>query len=79
MPEFFDPANFAPGWEDESVRCVCGAVDDDGEKMLQCEGCKVWQHVKCMGGEPKRYLCQVCDPWTHRELVAELRTRHPLR
>ncbi|KAK1816519.1 hypothetical protein LTR12_009110 [Friedmanniomyces endolithicus] len=78
-PEFFNPANFAPGQEEDSVRCVCGVVADDGADMVSCDECLVWQHTRCMGeGVPKevaeeRYVCQVCSPWMHRRLVARLR------
>lgn len=30
------------------VHCTCGAIDDDREMMVECDGCKVWKHiVKC--------------------------------
>ncbi|KAK0316507.1 hypothetical protein LTR01_000255 [Friedmanniomyces endolithicus] len=78
-PEFFNPANFAPSQEQDSVRCVCGVDADDGADMVSCDECLVWQHTRCMGeGVPRkvaeeRYVCQVCSPWTHRRLVAKLR------
>ncbi|KAK0913448.1 hypothetical protein LTR02_002296 [Friedmanniomyces endolithicus] len=78
-PEFFNPANFAPGQQEDSVRCVCGVVADDGADMVSCDECFVWQHTRCMGeGVPgkvaeERYVCQVCSPWMHRRLVARLR------
>lgn len=31
-----------------TVRCECGARDDDGERMVECE---VWQHTLCSGLE----------------------------
>jgi hypothetical protein len=30
------------------TRCVCGSDDSQGT-MIQCDTCKVWQHVDCMG------------------------------
>ncbi|KAK3673270.1 hypothetical protein LTR78_006815 [Recurvomyces mirabilis] len=33
-PEFFSRANFPRGEEEDSVRCVCGARDDDGGQMF---------------------------------------------
>ncbi|KAK1064527.1 hypothetical protein LTR74_008699 [Friedmanniomyces endolithicus] len=78
--EFFNPANFAPGQEQDSVRCVCGVVADDGADMVSCDECFVWQHTRCMGeGVPKevaeeRYVCQACSPWIHRRLIAGLRS-----
>ncbi|GAB7358708.1 hypothetical protein MBLNU230_g3937t1 [Neophaeotheca triangularis] len=78
-PEFARAVNFDKG--DETVRCVCGAGEDDGEHMVGCDGCGVWQHVGCMGeavqedveDDETEYLCQGCDPWGHRVLLQGLR------
>ncbi|XP_020519048.1 PHD finger protein At1g33420 isoform X2 [Amborella trichopoda] len=48
------------------VECSCGARDDDGERMLACDGCGVWQHTRCVGledsqPEPDWFLCKRCD------------------
>ncbi|CAI5977113.1 unnamed protein product [Closterium sp. NIES-64] len=48
-----------------AVRCVCGARDDDGERMIACDECGVWQHTRCAGIEdaapaPMRFLCLGC-------------------
>ena len=45
------------------VACVCGATTDDGERMLECEQCKVWQHVACVdaaAAAAKVFLCTTC-------------------
>ncbi|KAK5714815.1 hypothetical protein LTR17_016992 [Elasticomyces elasticus] len=88
LPEFFNTENFADvdenGEEVESVRCTCGVVTDDKVDMLSCDECRVWQHIHCMGeAVPKNvdtgdYLCQMCDPWAHRKLLAVLRRAQPL-
>ncbi|KAK4897223.1 hypothetical protein LTR27_005116 [Elasticomyces elasticus] len=88
LPEFFNTENFADvdenGEEAESVRCTCGVVTDDKVDMLSCDECRVWQHIHCMGeAVPKNvdtgdYLCQMCDPWAHRKLIATLRRAQPL-
>ncbi|KAK4915777.1 hypothetical protein LTR49_016146 [Elasticomyces elasticus] len=88
LPEFFNTQNFADvdenGEEVESVRCTCGVVTDDKVDMLSCDECRVWQHIHCMGeAVPKNvdkgdYLCQMCDPWAHRKLLAVLRKAQPL-
>jgi hypothetical protein len=31
------------------VDCVCGADDDDGERMACCDICEAWQHTRCAG------------------------------
>lgn len=48
-----------------TVSCSCGATDDDGERMLSCDSCHVWQHTRCAGISdfdqvPKRYVCKSC-------------------
>ncbi|TVU45355.1 hypothetical protein EJB05_04868, partial [Eragrostis curvula] len=48
------------------VRCVCGAQDDDGERMLACDVCNVWHHTRCVGiaddqPVPPLFLCMVCS------------------
>ncbi|XP_068647356.1 PHD finger protein At1g33420-like [Aristolochia californica] len=37
------------GTENWVVDCTCGAKDDDGERMLACDSCGVWQHTRCAG------------------------------
>lgn len=39
-------------------------LHDDGY-MVECDKCKVWQHVQCVVKNrqiPDEYLCEVCDP-----------------
>uniref|UniRef100_A0A453HGF0 Zinc finger PHD-type domain-containing protein n=1 Tax=Aegilops tauschii subsp. strangulata TaxID=200361 RepID=A0A453HGF0_AEGTS len=48
-----------------TVNCSCGAKDDDGERMLSCDSCHVWQHTRCVGISdfvqvPKRFVCASC-------------------
>ncbi|XP_072955688.1 PHD finger protein At1g33420-like isoform X2 [Typha angustifolia] len=47
------------------VNCVCGANDDDGERMLACDACGVWRHTRCSGIQdfedvPKKFVCRLC-------------------
>lgn len=40
-----------------------GFLHDDGY-MIECDNCKVWQHVRCVVRNkqvPDEYLCEVCD------------------
>lgn len=51
---------------DWRVECTCGAMDDDGEKMVQCDICGVWEHTLCRGiGDseevPDNFVCQKCS------------------
>ncbi|XP_058227610.1 PHD finger protein At1g33420 [Rhododendron vialii] len=53
------------GVERWTVDCSCGAKDDDGERMLACDVCGIWQHTRCAGipdmdAVPARFLCYRC-------------------
>ncbi|XP_027353736.1 PHD finger protein At1g33420-like isoform X2 [Abrus precatorius] len=53
------------GTEAWKVDCTCGAKDDDGEKMLACDTCGIWQHTRCAGiknsdGMPSKFVCERC-------------------
>ncbi|KAK9877038.1 hypothetical protein WA026_016065 [Henosepilachna vigintioctopunctata] len=49
---------------DYVTRCICGYLHDDGY-MVECDQCKVWQHVQCVLKNkqvPDEYLCEKCNP-----------------
>ncbi|KAJ6292195.1 hypothetical protein OIU76_024167 [Salix suchowensis] len=53
------------GTERWTVDCCCGAKDDDGERMLACDVCGVWQHTRCSGipdsdPVPAKFVCLRC-------------------
>ncbi|KAL8142143.1 hypothetical protein V2J09_015175 [Rumex salicifolius] len=53
------------GPENWIVKCECGARDDDGERMVSCDVCEIWQHTRCIGikdseAVPALYLCPKC-------------------
>lgn len=53
------------GTESWKVDCTCGAKDDDGERMLACDKCGVWQHTRCAGirnsdAIPSKFECVRC-------------------
>lgn len=53
------------GMERWIVDCLCGAKDDDGERMLACDVCGIWQHTRCSGipdtdGVPVKFFCYGC-------------------
>ncbi|CAN8266856.1 unnamed protein product [Cochlearia groenlandica] len=53
------------GYDDWTVECKCGARDDDGERMVACDDCKVWHHTMCNSIEddedvPLVFLCNKC-------------------
>ena len=52
--------------ENRFVDCPCGTKDDDGERMISCDICEVWQHTWCAqipNSEeiPNIFLCNQCD------------------
>ncbi|GMI93140.1 hypothetical protein like AT1G33420 [Hibiscus trionum] len=54
------------GMESWTVDCKCGAKDDDGERMLACDVCGVWQHTRCSGindseAVPAKFVCNRCS------------------
>ncbi|KAK9059030.1 hypothetical protein SSX86_021649 [Deinandra increscens subsp. villosa] len=53
------------GEETWTLDCSCGAKDDDGERMLACDVCGVWQHTRCAGipdcdAVPAQFVCCNC-------------------
>ncbi|KAM7515886.1 hypothetical protein LguiA_005469 [Lonicera macranthoides] len=53
------------GAENWTVRCKCGARDDDGERMMACDVCETWQHTRCSGIDdteavPPIFVCTAC-------------------
>ncbi|KAJ2586909.1 Histone deacetylase complex subunit, partial [Coemansia sp. RSA 1804] len=64
--------------DDGVVRCVCGERND-GELMIECEICQVWQHTLCMGIRdeahiPDKYYCEKCRPEDHPYINSRPRT-----
>ncbi|VVA39886.1 PREDICTED: PHD [Prunus dulcis] len=59
------PLRYEGGSDTWMVRCECGARDDDGERMVACDICEVWQHTRCCGIEdadtvPPLFVCSAC-------------------
>ncbi|CAI9296642.1 unnamed protein product [Lactuca saligna] len=58
------------------VDCLCGARDDDGERMVACDECHVWRHTRCCGieddeGAPVEFVCGDCDAKSKSELLSQ--------
>lgn len=54
------------GYSGRVVDCPCGAKENDGERMISCDVCEVWQHSRCLdfpNGEeiPSVFLCICCE------------------
>ncbi|XWS24679.1 hypothetical protein CRYUN_Cryun27aG0003200 [Craigia yunnanensis] len=63
------------GTENWTVDCTCGAKDDDGERMLDCDTCGVWQHTRCAGIDnadaiPVKFICTRCTSSLHKKSVS---------
>lgn len=48
------------------IDCPCGTKDDDGERMVSCDVCEVWQHTRCVHIPnhqeiPHIFLCSRCE------------------
>ncbi|KAK4371230.1 hypothetical protein RND71_010705 [Anisodus tanguticus] len=48
------------------VDCLCGTKDEDGERMISCDICEVWQHTRCVNipnheAIPDIFLCNKCE------------------
>ncbi|KAL3032790.1 hypothetical protein AAZX31_02G102000 [Glycine max] len=46
--------------------CTCGTIEDDGERMVSCDICEIWQHSRCVripNDEeiPHIFLCKKCE------------------
>ncbi|KAM2527723.1 hypothetical protein TB1_024946 [Malus domestica] len=59
------PLRYEGGSDIWIVSCDCGATDDDGERMVACDLCEVWQHTRCRGIEdadtvPPVFFCSAC-------------------
>ncbi|KAJ0553459.1 putative chromatin regulator PHD family [Helianthus annuus] len=65
------------GYEWESrVECVCGAREDDGERMVACDECHVWKHTMCSGIDDDElelgeFVCGDCDAKSKSELLSQ--------
>ena len=67
--------------EEDFVRCVCGATEEDDDEVIswvQCDKCNVWQHTDCIGMsttdfEERGYFCEQCRPQDHKELLAKIK------
>jgi PHD-finger len=54
------------GANDIVVKCLCGAREEDGERLICCDICEVWQHTRCVGVSetdevPHVFLCNRCE------------------
>lgn len=59
------PLKYQGGVGTWKVRCECGTGDDDGERMVACDICEIWQHTRCCGIDdadnvPLLFVCAAC-------------------
>ncbi|KAK7274834.1 hypothetical protein RIF29_15933 [Crotalaria pallida] len=48
------------------VDCTCGTKEDDGERLVSCEICEIWQHTRCVRipndeEVPHIFICKRCE------------------
>lgn len=65
LAEISDKHLYAGGEEDWQVFCLCGCRDDDGERMIACDICGLWMHLRCHGipdctPSPDQFICSRC-------------------
>ncbi|KAK1361841.1 PHD domain-containing protein [Heracleum sosnowskyi] len=63
--DFDSELKYEGGADNWTVNCKCGTRDDDGEKMVACDICEVWQHTRCIGIDdyntmPPLFVCDSC-------------------
>lgn len=47
---------------EEEVLCICRGKDD-GRELVQCDDCRTWYHLECLGIEDIAELGREEDPW----------------
>ncbi|CAL1697283.1 unnamed protein product [Somion occarium] len=47
---------------DSEVLCICGG-SDDGRELVQCDECRAWYHLQCIGIKDVSELGREEDPW----------------
>lgn len=47
---------------DEEAVCACGGADD-GRELVQCDECRTWYHLSCIGIKDISELGKEEDPW----------------
>ncbi|KAJ7585782.1 hypothetical protein C8J56DRAFT_828881 [Mycena floridula] len=51
---------------DEEIVCICRGTDD-GRELVQCDDCKMWFHLQCIGIQSISQLGKEEDPWFCRD------------
>jgi PHD-finger len=60
---------------DEEV-CICHGIDD-GQELVQCDGCQTWYHLHCIGIRNIAELGREEDPWFCRACEERNRSLSP--
>jgi len=50
------------GESDDEIVCICQGRDD-GRELVQCDGCRTWYHLQCIGIQNVEDLGKEEDPW----------------
>ncbi|KAI9510697.1 hypothetical protein F5148DRAFT_1177244 [Russula earlei] len=53
----------------EEILCICRGKDD-GRELVQCDDCRTWYHLECLGIKNNAELGREEDPWYCHNCVA---------
>lgn len=62
--------------DDDELLCVCQGRDD-GRPLVQCDACRTWYHLECIGIQSTSELGREEDPWFCAN-CAEVKTPPPV-
>ncbi|KAH7884027.1 hypothetical protein F5I97DRAFT_1969279 [Phlebopus sp. FC_14] len=68
--------NLDAGGEDGEIMCICNG-QDDGRELVQCDACRTWYHLECIGIQSPSELGGEEDPWFCAN-CAEVKTPPPV-
>lgn len=63
-------------YSDDEVLCICRGRDD-GRPLVQCDACRTWYHLECIGIQSTSELGREEDPWFCAN-CAEVKTPPPV-
>ncbi|PCH33118.1 hypothetical protein WOLCODRAFT_134935 [Wolfiporia cocos MD-104 SS10] len=61
---------------DGEVDCMCG-LGDDGRPLVQCDDCRTWYHLVCVGVKHPSELGDEDDPWYCPDCLGIIGTSEP--
>ncbi|RPA86429.1 hypothetical protein BJ508DRAFT_133740 [Ascobolus immersus RN42] len=63
-----------PRADERRTRCICNPTKPGGTTMVQCDECKNWLHIRCVGIPrkqlPPRFVCMFCTGEVQMALIS---------